>query len=734
MTAGDWQPHIPAATLGRPGTPEGVVARTAIVKSLLGTRGGDLVTVQAPAGYGKTTAVAQWDDADPRPFAWLRLDPLDEDPIHLLLHIAAAVDRVRPLNPAALRYLRGPGRDPLTQLVPALVEALEDCEPLVVVVDDVHELSASPARAALAALIAEGPATLTAVLVGRSTPAVPLARRRLGGGLVEIGIAELTLSEDEATQAFTAVGGRCDDGAVLRSVLDKCEGWAAGVVLAAMSTRDRADAAALTGSDPLVAGYLVEEVLSRLDSDTLTFLVESSILDRLSGDCLDEVLGRSDSGRLLESIRSSGNHFLVPIGAERVWYRFHSLLGDLLRSRLRAGDQSRYRVLAGRAARMLERQGDLDAAVVQALAVGDRRYAAALVGRDAVRLGFDGRAGLLARRVRLLDERIVAEYPDAAIASAWLGVTTGDAALIQRSLVLASRADRGQPLADCTPSVRVAAALVSSMTGVGGVHDTVRHADTVRAAGDYQVNPWWAAATVMKGAAESMLGRNDRARALLESALPLLGDLPGFEAAALAHLGLLDLGEGDDAGCLARCTAARRIADAHELSDVVPMIVVYSASAVSEARAGEVTAARLSIAITERLLNNLGDLAARTALLGHGLLAWSAAVIGDRDVMLRHLDKGDRAGRREPDAVALLRRLERVRMLAAGGDHKPLTTAELRLLPYLATHFSLQRIAEDLMIGRETVKSQVASIYRKLAAASRAEAVAEAKRIGLLPN
>ncbi|MFA5707286.1 LuxR C-terminal-related transcriptional regulator [Mycolicibacterium sp.] len=733
MVAGDWQPLIPAATIGRPGTPGQCVPRTAIVKALLSTRGGDLVTVLAPAGYGKTTAVNQWDDADPRLFAWLRLDRLDDDPVHLLLHVATALDRVRPLDRAALRYLRGPGRNPLTQLVPALVGALEECEPLVLVIDDVHEVSAPPARDVLAALITEAPISLTVVLVGRHVPAVHAARRRLGGKLVEVDITDLALSEDEATQVFSGLGGRCDD-AVCSSVLDRCEGWAAAVALVALATRDGADPVALTGSHPLLADYLLEEVLGQFDPATVTFLTESAVLERFSGAALDEVLARTDSARRLEQIRGSGNLFVISLDAEGVWYRHHSLLGDFLRHRLHSTDPARLRVLAGRAARMLDRQGDLDAAMECALRAGDRRYAAALVGREAVRLGFDGRGGLLARRVGMLDERTVTEHPDAAIASAWLAVTTGDAASIQRSLMWAARADRGAALADGTPSVEVAVALLSSLVGTGGVHDVVRHAETVRAAGDCTVNPWWGAATVMLGAAESMLGNADRARVLLESTLPLLDELPGFQAAALSHLALLDLGEGDEAGCVARGTAARVIADAYDLSDVVPLIVTYGVSALIEARTGKVTAARESIVLTERLLGKLGNLAARTALLGHGLLAWSAAVLGDREVMTRHLEEGDRAGRREPAAVALLRRLERVRVLAVGGDRKPLTAAELRLLPYLATHLSLQRIAEELMIGRETVKSQATAIYRKLAVASRAEAVAEARRVGLLAS
>ena len=239
---------------------------------------------------------------------------------------------------------------------------------------------------------------------------------------------------------------------------------------------------------------------------------------------------------------------------------------------------------------------------------------------------------------------------------------------------------------------------------------------------------------MMKGAALSMLGDLRRARNLLESSLPVIEDLPGFHAAALAHLALLELGDGDDAAAIRRSTAALAIADSFDLCDVVPMVVVYATAAVIAARVGDEQAARKAVGVCENLLDRLGTLAARTALLGHGLLAWTGAALQDSELRARHLVAGDRAGKREPDAVALSRRLERVRIMPIGGQCRPLTAAELKLLPYLATHLSLQRVSEELMIGRETVKSQVTSIYRKLAVSSRAAAVVEAKRVGLLSD
>lgn len=732
MGAGSWPAHIPVATVGRPATARAGVPRPGIARVLKDRTG--LVVIAAPAGYGKTTAVVQWDDADERPFAWARLDNLDNDPAHLLLHLATALNQIRPIDPAVLHYLQGAGRAE-TQLVSAFVRALESCGPVVLVLDDVHELSASAAVDTLRAVVDLAPNSTTLALIGRQMPALDLARRRLQGYVVEIGIPELKLSGPEGTAAFAALGAGMDKATIAR-VLDKCEGWAAGVVMAALALRDGAPAEAVTGRHRLVADYLVEEVLSQLEPDTVTFLTESAVLDRFCADELDALLGRTDSAAMLDAITHSGNMFLVSLDAQGVWYRYHQLFGDLLRARLRDRDPDRFRELAARAADRLAQAGDIDGALTQALAADDRAQAAALVGMDAVRLGFDGRVGVLARRLSLIDEQTFTDYPDAAIARAWLGVMNGDAELIQRSLLTASAADTGEPLSDGTPSVEVAAALIGSLIGVGGVAEVIRHAETVCVAGDHLVNPWWGAATTMKGTALSMLGEAAQARTTLESALPVTEDLPGFQAAALAHLAALDLLDGDLPAAVEHTASARSIVDSRDLSDMVPMVVVYAVDALVQARRGDAAGARSAVGATERLVDRLGDLSARTALMAHVLVAGAAVEIDDTELCDRHLLEAQRAHRRETGAVGVGQWLDRIRALsaarAARGARSSLTTAELRLLPYLATHLSLQRIADELILGRETVKSQATSIYRKLAVSSRAAAVAEADRLGLL--
>ncbi|RZT18852.1 LuxR family maltose regulon positive regulatory protein [Mycobacterium sp. BK558] len=730
VVAGDWRANVPAATIGRPHTRGSLVAREDVLRRLTAD-GAQLVVLTAPAGYGKTSAAALWDDADSRPFAWARMDHLDEDPAHLLLHIATGVAAVATVDGAVLSYLRGPGRDPRTHLLPALGAALEAAGPLVIVLDDAHHVTSPDALEALQALIAAAPAHTTIAVLGRAHPRLELARRRLTDDVVEIDASALMFSEEEATAALVSVSGAEHSARDVAAVVELCEGWPAGIMLAAMALRDGASVDALVGRRGPVVDYLVEEVLERIDPSTVTFLLESSVLERFSAAQLNMVLGRDDSAAMLDRLADGGNPFLVVLGQHGVWFRYHRLFADVLRQRMQTQTPKRFRELATRAAELMERDGDIDGALVHAIAADDRPRAAALVGRDAARLGFDGRAGVLARRLAMLEDRIFVEYPDAALARAWLGVTTGDADTIHRSLMLAHQADQGEPLADGTPSVEVAAALIGSLVGVGGIDEVVRHADIVRAAGDSLVNPWWGAATVMKGAAESMRGQTQHARLLLESALPVTEDLPGFQAAALAHLALLDLAAGDDAGAIERSDAARTLVDKYDLCDVVPMVVVYAVSAVMAARIGDASAARESVEVTERLLVRLGRLAARTSLLGHGLLAWTAAVLGDRDLLGTHLDAAERARRREPGATALSARVDRVRAMVAGSAH-PLTGAELRLLPLLATHKSLQQIADDLVIGRETAKSQATSIYRKLSVSTRGAAVAEARRIGLL--
>ena len=200
MGSGVSQQKIPVATIGRPEISSALVGRPALIRELVNVRGGELVVVSAPAGYGKTSDMALWDDADSRRFAWLRLDHLDDDPVHLLVHIASAVDLVEPLNGDVLQCLEGPSGTLETELMCALATALEDTEPIVIVIDDSHGLTGRSSINALRELVDILPATTTVVLVGRGKPPVDVARRRLHGNVIEIGTPVLSLDHDGRRQ------------------------------------------------------------------------------------------------------------------------------------------------------------------------------------------------------------------------------------------------------------------------------------------------------------------------------------------------------------------------------------------------------------------------------------------------------------------------------------------------------------------------------------------------------
>ncbi|MEZ5141831.1 MAG: LuxR C-terminal-related transcriptional regulator [Acidimicrobiales bacterium] len=734
-------PHRQRCSEGEvPGVRPGVVARDRLVGRLRRSASGSLVVVAAPAGYGKTTTVALWAQADERPFAWSRARPTRRRPRPP--PAAPGVRRrlgrrpgPRPSPPPGL-----PGRSVADELLPAVVARLAVAPRVVLVFDDVQALGSEAARSCLTTLVDELGPHLLPVLIGRSIAAVPLARRRLDGTVVEIGPGELALSVDEAQRAL-AHQGVALDRTTTEGLVARVEGWAAGLHLAALAAREPRSPTApvLTGRHRLVADYLVEEVLRGLDPAVTAFLEDSAVVERMDADLLDDLLERDDSATRLQALEDSGNLFLVPLDDERRWYRYHHLFAELLRDRLRRRDPGRARYLHRQAADRFEAVGDLDTAIAHAVDAGDEERAAALVMREAVALAFDGRSGVLARRLALLGDGAADRWVDAAVATAWYGLSVPDPALIHRSAQQAAGLDDGRRLGDGTPSAGVAIALQRSLLAVGGIPGILRDTATVIDSGGWTTNPWWGMATAIRATALANIGELTEARRLLADALPAVGSLPGMEAGSHAWMALLDLSTGDVESARQHVEASRRIADRHDLEGLVATMVTYSVDALVAARAGDLTRAERAVAVTEVLLERLGDISPRTALLNHAVIAQACLALGDGHGARRHVRDAQRAADREPTATWLIAQLHDVEaqvdaVAASTSLVTPLTEAELRVLPHLATHLSLQEIAGELHVSRNTAKTHSVAIYRKLGVSSRSDAVAEARRLGLLPG
>ena len=739
---GDEWPGLAAGSYRAPTRDPRLIPRDDLVGRFVDHSGGPLIVVSAPAGYGKTTTMALWDAADPCPFAWVHLDVADDDPVHLLRHITRGLDAVEAVDPSVLRVLGGGGRSIDLDMLPALGWALHDRRPFVLVLDDVHCLSSTSSLRCLESLLAYLPVGGRLALVGRGVPSIDLARRRMSGQLLEITASDLAMDDGEAAALLDKIGLTVDQDTV-HALVEQTEGWAGGLHLAALALSHRdaaARAAVFSGRDRLVADYLVEEVLAVSSPAIQQFLLRSSVLDRMSASLLDELLETNDSGQLLAEIERSGNLFLVPLDREREWFRYHHLFGEMLRARLRTLDSELADALHARASAISERRGDIDSAVRHAAAARDPSLAADLALRHGVKLVYDGRVALLGQWLELLGAEATEQLPAAVVASAWYGIATGDLARVVASIQAADRIGPGRPLADGSPSLEVAMAMVRAVVAGQGLSGVLADTEIVRAGGEAHTNPWWGLATGVRGTACSMLGRLDEARALLLDACPALTLAPAFEAGALAHLALLDLYADDLAGAEAFNRKALALADRHNLEGVVPAIPVFVIGALVSARTGRVEEAKRLTATARSMLIRLGDLAPRAALLGYLLLAKSALALGDPSGARSLVQEAQRARQRDASATYLVEQLDAMHdqlasAVATGNVAiSPLTAAELRVLPYLATHLSLQEIAEALIISRNTAKSHSVAIYRKLGVSSRGDAVTEARRLGLIAD
>ncbi|MCC6615690.1 MAG: AAA family ATPase [Anaerolineae bacterium] len=345
-----------------------------------------LTLVSAPAGFGKTTLVSAWLSDCGCPAAWLSLDENDGDPARFLTYLIAAVQTIAPQAGAGvLAAVQSPQADIADTLLTALVNELAAiAQPFILVLDDYHAVDAQPVDHALAFLIEHLPPQMHLAIITREDPPLPLARLRARGQMTELRVADLRFTLDEAAGFLNQVMGlslSADDVAALET---RTEGWIAGLQLAALSMQGSDDVGgfvrSFTGSHAFVLDYLVEEVLHKQPDAVQTFLLRTSILERMCSPLCDAVLGAdSTSGEDTLAYLERANLFLIPLDNERRWYRYHHLFGDLLRQRLLKDDAAQAASLHVRASQWYEANHEPADAIRHALAAKDFERAARLL-------------------------------------------------------------------------------------------------------------------------------------------------------------------------------------------------------------------------------------------------------------------------------------------------------------------------------------------------------------------
>jgi LuxR family maltose regulon positive regulatory protein len=399
--------------------------------------------------------------------AWLSLDGGDSDPARFWRYVAAALDELRPGIGQRVEALFQGGQPPLEAVVTVLINQLvTEPEQVVLVLDDYQLVEAPPVHESLAWLLERLPSQLRLVLASRADPPLPLARLRAGGQLVELREEDLRFSSEEAAELLRmAVGVELPEAAVA-ALGDRTEGWAAGLQLAALSLRGQADVGAFvdefSGSHRFVLDYLTEEVLDGQPEPLRGFLLETSILERLSGPLCDAVTGRSDSQQLLEQAERA-NLFLVPLDEERGWWRYHQLFADLLQVRLQQEQPDRVAELHRAAATWHEAHELADEAIGHALAAGDATWAARLIERqlDARILRWEG--ATLQRWLAALPPELVGSRPRLSLAQAIIALIRGDLEAIEDPLNAAERGAADAADEPYEPSVGRAASMLANL-------------------------------------------------------------------------------------------------------------------------------------------------------------------------------------------------------------------------------------------------------------------------------
>jgi LuxR family transcriptional regulator, maltose regulon positive regulatory protein len=716
----------------RPAAPRAQsVVRTPLVNRLRASDA-SLVTVCAPAGYGKTTVLGQWAARDGRPFAWLRLDEADNDPGVLVRYLALAL-RQLPFEGLASAEPVAPRQRAATAIRRLTAALLAAQRPVVLVLDDVHHLRSRNALAVVAALAQHVPDHSTLVLAGRSVR-LPVARARAEGRLFELGTDDLALSAREDELLLRSLG--VEPGSPeLPALRRRMEGWAAGTFLAG-SGLDGPDRAG-SGEDRFVADYFDFECTAGLTGKDARFLTRTAVLDQLCGDLCDHLLDTDDSGRRLEAL-ARANLFVVRLDRERRWYRYHHAFREYLLGELRRCEPRAIPALHRRAAGWCEAGGDLAGAAAHAHAAGDLGAAARIVTR--LDTWTAGRSTTGDAWLDWFDDpQLLSKHPAVAALGAWTHLVGGRPAAARRwrDALAEGVGAQEQDLGGDAPAALLA--VLEAAVCESGV-ERMREDAQRSLEGLAPLGGWRSVALLLRGVAEILLAERERAVETLHEAAESAESVgaTGTQAWALAELSLLAVTRDDDAEAEALVRAARTLVEEQAPDGDSESALVFASAARLHLRTGETACARGDLeradALASQLTHALPWHAVQTNLeLGHAYLS-----LVDPAAARARLDRAGAVLRRRPllgDLAAQTDGLrEEVRSLAArrGARRSGLTTAELRLLPLLTTHLSFREIAAELYVSRNTVKTQAISVYRKLNASSRSEAIARARDLGLV--
>jgi LuxR family transcriptional regulator, maltose regulon positive regulatory protein len=712
-----------------------LVPRERLLRRLLDARDVPVALMVAPAGYGKSTLLSQWSVRDDRAFAWVTLDPSDNDPRNLLSAIALALHAVEPVGWEVFEALASDRRDGSTVALQRLARSLGRRElSAVLVLDNLDLLRTPESRRVVAAICNVAGRGLQLALASRADAALPVGRLRAHGSSVELRTPDLAMTRSEASMLLQLAAVDLAPEKVL-TLARRTEGWPAGLYLAALALReqcgDRPDPEEFAGDDRFVSEYIREELLAGLAPAELEFLTRTSILDRLSASVCDAILGRRDSAGMLARLARS-NVLLVPLDRRDSCYRYHGLFVEALRAELRRREPGQDVELHRRASAWFAATGDTDQAIEHSLDAHDLHRAAGLLWSTALPHATSGRARTVLSSLNRFTDRELADRPLLALVAAGAALLGGNLYEAERWTWLASSA------ASDANIEHAGLALMEAGVGRGGMAEIDAGAARAHALLD-DASPWRSLCALLRGVALHLKGDpNEARRHLQEGAHRAAASAPLIQALCLAQLALITADEGD----LERATALieRAVAQVRRAGlELCPIVALpFAASADLRSRRGELEEARTELRQALGLLRRVTDPSPWYEAECRILMARAVLRLGGLAAAAEHLDEAGRALRRTPDAHVLggwlgdaLADVDRA-LAATPRAEWSLTSAEIRVLRYLPSHLSFREIAERLYVSPNTVKTHARGIYRKLGVSSRAHAVDRARGAGLV--
>jgi LuxR family maltose regulon positive regulatory protein len=729
--------HAPAA---RPGW----VDRPELVQRLAATPA-KLVLVEAPAGFGKTTLVAQWRSAptERRTFAWLSLDRGDDDPARLWWHVVCSLQRACPDldGEDMLGELRTQVPDIAAAVLPMLVNALAALpDPVVLVLDDYHVISEPDCHEQIASLLLHLPSSALMVLITRSDPPLPMARMRAAGDLAEIGMRELRFTPPEAAALVRAASDIELSPPDVADLVARADGWAAGIYLAALSLQSHPSPAEFvrnfTGGNRFIVDFMAEEVLSRQPAEIRQFLARTGVLTQFCAPLCDAVVGSSDAAKIIEVLERE-NLFVVPLDDSRTWYRYHPLFAQVLRAELARTEPEVIPTLHRRACTWHRAWGVVGDGVSHALAAGDPAEAVDLIARHWHGYVNAGRVRTVQGWLDSLTGDQIAAYPLAAHCGAWAAALSGDPDQVRRWLPVIEAGHHEGPLPDGLQSLGSSAALLRGVYGFDGLR-VMR--ESARRAAELEDDPgsaWYTLARATLGFSHYLSGEFPAAAAALEEAVasPASRTIIGVLAFSVLSLVTLDTGQLPRAQELA--DTATELASHGELRDMPQCSLAYAAAGAVHAARGQLEEGRTELQHAVRCRRAVPRISPWATLEATLLLMRVELDLGDVAAAAELASEASDVLALFPDGTGfqqarLARLRRRLAALRAANRTDTLTERELAVLQLLPGTLSLREIAEKLYVSVNTVKTHAQAIHRKLGVSTRDEAVSRGREAGIL--